>query len=140
MDIIEQIKAQVISDVQPLLGASFTVFNGVPQSIQVADDEYSDDELPAVAVFVSDAQVTDESFDSEEWAGVLHVVLYDVSSNQVEQVLNGYSETVHSVVTRDYTANGLLLSCARSSLASEKDNELPWGMLDLMFNIEWETN
>lgn len=139
MSVNNQIRQAIIDDLKPTLGSGYTYFNGLPQSIEVGVDSDSETQLPAVAVFIEEGEVTDADFESEEWAGVLHVQLFDVAANDIEPVLDAVAEQVLTVIDRHYTAQGLLSNCSRNGFSYSKDEDLPWGVLDLTFIITWET-
>lgn len=135
-----EIREAVIVDLTAALGIAFTYFNGRPSVVRVNKDPDVDDDLPAIAVFIDEGRATDSDFDSEEWSAVLHVEIFQMSINDMDAALDVVGDQVRQVITRHYTADGVLSDCSRSGFNYTKDEEQPWGALDLTFDIEWETD
>jgi len=138
MNINDLIRQQVIVDLQQEL-PEVTFFNGRPVSIAVGSDGEEDSELPAIAVYLDEGEATDAGFDSEEWQAVLHVEVFVLATNDTDPVLDGFGERVNNVITRHYTADNLLDGCSRRSFNYTRDDEQPWGTLDLTYLITLET-
>lgn len=139
MSINNEIRLAVIADLTAVLGESFTYFNGRPASVEVSSDPGTEDELPAVAVFVDEGKAANSDFGDEEWSAVLHVEIFQLALNDMDSALDAISDQVLQVITRHYDAAGLLAGCSRSGFNYTRDDEQPWGTLDLTFDIEWET-
>lgn len=139
MSINNQIREAVIADLTAVLGGGFTYFNGRPASVEVSTDPDTDDQLPAVAVFVDEGKATNSGFGDEEWSAVLHVEIFQLALNDMDSALDAISDQILQVITRHYDASGILAGCDRSGFNYTRDDEQPWGTLDLTFDIEWET-
>jgi len=116
-----------------------TYFNGRPYSIAVGEDGEEDSELPAIAVYLDEGEATDEDFDTEEWSATLHVEVFALATNQMDAYLDGFGERIRQVIDRHFTAGGLLSSCSRKGFNYTRDEEQPWGTLDLTYVITLET-
>lgn len=139
MSINNQIRLAVIADLTAELGSGFTYFNGRPATVEVNTDPDVADDLPAVAVFLEDGKVTDSDFGSEEWGATLHIEIFDIAVNDMDAALDAVSDQVLLVIERHYDAGGILSACGRAGFNFTRDDEQPWGTLDLTFDIEWET-
>ncbi|EOW7174530.1 phage tail terminator protein [Vibrio parahaemolyticus] len=147
MEINKQIRQQVISDLQanlidgegqPLIAA---YFSGRGEPVTASDDgETGYLEVPAVSVYLSEGEPTDQSFDGEEWSAVLAVEIMDLATNQLDDELDTLSEKVLEVIGRDYKASGLLSLCNRAGFSYVREDGAPWGSLVLTFTIEMETD
>ncbi|HAS6253071.1 TPA: hypothetical protein RQL13_003574 [Vibrio vulnificus] len=142
MEINNRIRKQVISDLtvgmvtdsgDPMVAA---FFNGSPSFIQVPEID-DDGDIPAVAVAISDGQSTEESLDEITWQAIMTVRVYLVADNDTDPELDAFGETILSLIGTNYDANGLLSLCNRRSFDYGRDDEQPWGTLDLLFTIEY---
>ena len=143
MEINNRIREQVISDLKvgmvtdsgdPMVA---TFFNGLPAFIEVPEMEGYEGDIPAVAVAINDGQPVDEDFEEITWQAVLTVRIYLVADNHTDPELDAFGQKVLSVVGKHYSANGLISLCNRRGFDYERDDEQPWGMLDLAFTIEY---
>ncbi|MFZ6039772.1 phage tail terminator protein [Vibrio natriegens] len=143
MEINNIIREQICSDLKaglvdeaggPMVA---TFFNGQPTFISVPEFENDESDIPAVSVSVSEGQSVDEDFEEITWRSILTIRIYLVADNNTDKELDALGEKVLSVITKHYTANGLLDLCNRHSFDYARDEEQPWGTLDLAFNIEY---
>ncbi|OCH31325.1 hypothetical protein A6E13_01990 [Aliivibrio fischeri] len=143
MEINTKIREQVISDLKSgLLTDSgdpmvATFFNGLPAFIEVPEMEGYEGDIPAVSVSLSDGTATDEDFDAITWQAVLNIRVYLVADNSTDPELDKFGSEILKIITRNYTANGLLSLCNRTSYDYGRDDEQPWGTLDLAFTVEY---
>jgi len=136
--VISDLKAGLITETGDSMVATF--FRGNPAFIAVPefeDEEDNESDIPAVAVSISEGQSVDEDFEEITWRSILTIRIYLVDKNNVDQELDALGEEVLKVITKHYTANGLLDLCNRHSFDYARDEEQPWGTLDLAFNIEY---
>lgn len=136
--VITDLKSELIDENNNQLIALY--INGLPIFLEVSDpnDPTYIGDIPALSVSISNGEPTNDDFDNEEWAGTLLIRIYLVASNIVDSELDRLGQRVLSVINRDYTAHGLLGLCNRSSFTYGRDDEQPWGMLDLSFAIEYK--
>ncbi|EFN4098769.1 phage tail protein, partial [Escherichia coli] len=64
-----QIRQVVLARLQEQCGDSATFFDGLPAFVDAQ-------ELPAVAVWLSDAQYTGKMTDEDDWQAVLHIAVF----------------------------------------------------------------
>ncbi|ELV8678893.1 TPA: hypothetical protein I7678_17920 [Vibrio vulnificus] len=132
--VIRDLKVGMVSDTGGPMVATF--FNGSPSFIQVPEIE-DDGDIPAVAVAISDGQSTEESLDEITWQAIMTVRVYLVADNDTDPELDAFGEKILSLIGTNYDANGLLSLCNRRSFDYGRDDEQPWGTLDLLFTIEY---
>ncbi len=145
MEINNAIRKQVVADLKAGLvdetGESIiaTFFNGNPRYIAVPEfeAEENDTDIPAISVSVSEGQCVEEDFEEITWRSELTIRIYLVADNNTEQELDALGEEVLKIITKHYTANGLLDLCNRQSFGYAQDEEQPWGTLNLAFTIEY---
>lgn len=143
MEINTKIREQVIADLKSgLLTDSgdpmvTTFFDGLPAYIEVAEQEGYEGDIPAVSVSLADGTATDEDFDEVTWQAVLNIRVYLVADNATDPELDKFGKEILKIITRHYTANGLLSQCNRTSYDYGRDDEQPWGTLDLAFTVEY---
>ena len=137
MDVNNRIREQVITDLSSIKFIN-RFFNGIPVSIEVPEDEDSLGELPALSVSISDGEPVDDDFDSITWRSSLIIKIYAVADNDVDTLLDSIAARVLDVIKTDYCANHILSLCNRSGFAYQRDEEQPWGTLDLIFTVEYE--
>lgn len=143
MEINNRIREQIIADLRfglvteigDQMVASF--FNGLPAFIEVPEMEGYEGDIPAVAVALSDGTSIDEVFDEITWQAALTIRVYLVADNLTDPELDKFGTAILKIITRNYTANGLLTLCNRTSYDYGRDDEQPWGTLDLAFTVEY---
>lgn len=147
MEINKQIRQRVIADLQAsLVGAEGqplipAYFSGRGEPVTASDDgETGYLEVPAIAVYLVDGEASGQTFDGEEWDGLLAVEIMDLATNQLDDDLDVLGQKVLAVMGRDYTAGGLLNLCNRAGFSYVREDGAPWGSLSLTFRIEMETD
>ena len=135
LQVIADLKAGLITETGDPMVATF--FNGHPAFISVPKYEDDESDIPALSVSISEGQITDEDFEEITWRSILTIRIYLVADNNTDEELDALGEEVLKVITKHYTANGLLDLCNRQSFEYARDEEQPWGTLDLAFNIEY---
>ena len=133
--IMSDLEIGMVSDAGDPMVASF--FNGFPAFIEVPEMDGYKGDIPAIAVSISEGQNIDEDFEEITWRAILTIRIYLVADNHTDPELDALGEEVLKVITKHYTANGLLDLCNRQSFGYERDEEQPWGTLDLAFTIEY---
>jgi hypothetical protein len=136
------IRAAVIADLETADTSALvtTYFDGFPSTIEVSSDDSDDsnDELPAVAVSISEGEVTDSDFEEVTWQAVMTIRIYRLSTtNEVDNELDVIGQMIMEAFGPHYRANGLITTCTKSSFQYGRDDVQPWGTLDLNFTIEY---
>ena len=120
--VIERLKSD-ITDV--------TYFDGRPANIDK-------DELPAVAVYITDAKQTDEYLDEDKWSAVLHVEVF-LEAKATDTELDNWMEGRIIPLMNDIPAlDELLENSAYSSYDYHRDDEMAlWGSADYQIQISY---
>lgn len=145
MDINNRIREQVKTDLAAAMltedGSSLikTFHNGVPFFLEVADpsDAYAEGDIPALSVSLSEGTPTSDDFSENTWQATMTVRLYQQASNLIEQSLDELGQVVIETLGTHYDASGLLETCNRSGFDYGRDDEQPWGTLDLYFSVQY---
>lgn len=110
-------------------------FASFPQSLFVSDDPNEADDLPAVAVAIPEGNLA-ESLDGQ--AAILTIRIYaSMEIHNMVDILEAIEDEIKSLMGDDFDCNGLLENCAYSGFAHAMDDEMPWGTLDLNYNIDY---
>lgn len=136
MEINKRIRAKVLADLKQALSASAlepvrSWFDGLPSN------EVPEDELTAVAVTLHKGESINDDMESETWESSLIIRIIIKSEFNVDAKLDSYGEEVRKLLTTHYNAGGLIENCNRASYQYERDEILPWGLLDLAFTIQY---
>ncbi|WP_417519833.1 phage tail terminator protein [Marinobacter sp.] len=145
MEINRQIRQQVISDLKAKLNPPdgeptiATFFDGFPAYINVPESSIYDEggDIPAIAVSLGDGEPGASSMSEITWSAKMIVRVYLVADTDVDADLDALGQAVLKVIGQHYSAAGLLENCNRSGFDYVRDDEQPWGMLDLIFNVEY---
>ncbi|MEJ2766978.1 phage tail terminator protein [Photobacterium sp. MCCC 1A19761] len=136
MEINRAIREQVIQDLQLAEKYSQNIpitrwFRGLPGVVNV------ESELPAIAVAVTEGEVAAGNFSAQSWTGILTVRIFVKGDVDIDSTLDSYGEMVREKLDIHYTANRLLTNFNRHSFQYARDEQSPWGTLDLNFTIEY---
>lgn len=145
MDINDRIRKQVLADLTAKLNPAdgvttiTTFFNGLPSFIEVSADPLDDDlgDLPAIAVSLSEGVPIDSDMSEITWSATLLVRIYLMTKTDIDAELDAIGQKILATIGQYYSANGLLDNCNRSGFEYGRDDEQPWGMLDLLFKVEY---
>lgn len=78
-----QIRQAVLARLREQCGDSATFFDGLPAFIDAQ-------ELPAVAVWLSDAQYTGKMTDEDDWQAVLHIAVFIRHRHRIQSWICGW--------------------------------------------------
>ncbi|UTV28998.1 phage minor tail U family protein [Photobacterium atrarenae] len=144
MDINNRIREQVLADLEAGMNSGGTSLirsfhNGLPLFLAVPEPNSFDDDgdVPALAVSIAEGTPSGDSFDDITWQATMTVRIYLQASNVVDQSLDEIGQSVLNIIDTHYDANGLLELCNRSGFDYGRDDEQPWGTLDLYFSIKY---
>ncbi|MDO6707923.1 phage tail terminator protein [Photobacterium sp. 1_MG-2023] len=144
MEINNRIRKQVMSDLESGIKAQgqsmIALFcNGTPTVLQAPDPSYPEQpcDLPAIAIALAEGQSISDDFDEETWRASLIVRIYLVVDNKLDPQLDAIGQQVRNVLHRGYTADGLLTLCNIAAYDYARDDDSPWGTLDLIFTVEY---
>jgi hypothetical protein len=139
MDVNKQIRAQVKVDLKAALDATPLLpikrwCNGLPGIPLAADSD-----LPAIAIAIQEGESKDTGLmNNLFWTGVLIVRVYVDGEIDIDDTLDNYGNVIRKTLNLNYTALGLLEDCTPEAFSYDRDEQSPWGTLDLLFNIEYQ--
>lgn len=108
-----------------------TFFDGRPVVIEESD-------LPAVAVYLSEAQCTGTEVDGDIWSAVLHVEVF-LKATQPDSVLDERMENqVYPALGNVPGLGNLIRTMAAQGYNYQRDDEMAmWGSADLTYDITY---
>ncbi|EBN5475477.1 phage tail protein [Salmonella enterica] len=108
-----------------------TFFDGRPVVVE-------EDELPAVAVYLSDAQCTGADVDGDVWSAVLHVEVF-LKAAQPDGALDEQMENrvYPALATATGLADIITIMLARGYDYQRDDQMEMWGSADLTYDITY---
>lgn len=108
-----------------------TFFDGRPVVVE-------EDELPAVAVYLSDAQCTGADVDGDVWSAVLHVEVF-LKATQPDGALDEQMENrVYPALTNATGLTDIITIMSARGYDYQRDDQMAmWGSADLTYDIAY---
>ena len=108
-----------------------TWFDGRPSVLDAQD-------LPAVAVYLTDAESSDESVDEDMWRATLHIEVF-LKGDDTDSALDEWMENnIYPVMTSIPTLSGVLETMSARGYDYQRDDELAtWGSADLQYSVSY---
>lgn len=108
-----------------------TWFDGRPAVLDVQD-------LPAVAVYITDAESTDESVDEDMWRATLHIEVF-LKADATDSALDEWMEAnIYPVMGSVPALSGVIETMATLGYDYQRDDEMAtWGSADLKYSISY---
>ena len=125
------IRIAVLTALQRNISDSVTWFDGRPGFLDEQD-------LPAVAVYLSDARASDESVDEDMWTAVLHVEVF-LKATATDSVLDSWMEDrIYPAMADVPELADLLELIVDQGYDYQRDEEaMTWGSADLSYSISY---
>lgn len=126
-----QIRQAVLARLREQCGDSATFFDGLPAFIDAQ-------ELPAVAVWLSDAQYTGKMTDEDDWQAVLHIAVF-IRAQAPDSELDMWMESTIFPALNDIPAlSGLIDTLNPLGFNYQRDNEMAtWAMAEITYQITY---
>ncbi len=127
-----EIRAAVLSALKANITERVTWFDGRPAFI----DEH---ELPAVAVYLTDASSAEEFVDEDTWEAVLHIEVF-LRAKETDSALDTWMEEKIFPALEGVTGlSALLLKMNLQGYDYRRDDEfMMWGSADLLWKITYQ--
>lgn len=108
-----------------------TWFDGRPSVVDAQD-------LPAVAVYLTDAESSDESVDEDMWRATLHIEVF-LKGDDTDSALDEWMENnIYPVMASISTLSGVLETMSARGYDYQRDDELAtWGSADLQYSVSY---
>lgn len=127
-----EIRAAVLSALKENISERVNWFDGRPVFID-------EQELPAVAVYLTDASATEEFVDEGTWKAVLHIEVF-LRAKETDSVLDMWmEEKILPALEAVPGLSALLLKMNLQGYDYRRDDEyMMWGSADLQWNITYQ--
>lgn len=126
-----QIRAAVLDALKGSITDSVTWFDGRPAVLETED-------LPAIAVYLTDAQASGEMLDEDQWAATLHIEAFLKGTSSDTDLDTWMEERIYPVVEDIPVLGGLIELMNPLGYDYQRDDEMAtWGSADLQYSITY---
>ena len=126
-----QIRAAVLDALKDNITDSVAWFDGRPAFLDVQD-------LPAVAVYLTDAQFTGAMVDEDQWSATLHIEVF-LKADLPDAALDEWMESrIYPVLSDIPGLSDLIELMAPLGYDYQRDDEMAtWGSADMQYSITY---
>jgi len=125
------IRAAVLDKLKGDIVDSVTWFDGRPVFLEEQD-------LPAVAVYLSDAEYTGNTLDEDSWQATLHVEVFLKAANPDSALDSWMEEKVYPSMASVPALAGLIETITPQGYDYQRDDEMAtWGSVDLSYSLNY---
>lgn len=125
------IRAAVLDKLKGDIVDSVTWFDGRPVFLEEQD-------LPAVAVYLSDAEYTGNTLDEDSWQATLHVEVFLKAANPDSALDSWMEEKVYPSMASVPALAGLIETITPQGYEYQRDDEMAtWGSVDLSYSLNY---
>ncbi|NWC65150.1 phage minor tail U family protein [Cedecea sp. P7760] len=125
------IRAAVLAKLKADISDSVTWFDGRPAFLEEGD-------LPAVAVYLSNAEYTGATLDADDWQAVLHIEVFLKATNPDTALDNWLEEKVYPAMEGIPGLEALIETMTPQGYDYQRDDEMAtWGSVDLTYAITY---
>lgn len=126
-----QIRAAVLDALKDNITDSVAWFDGRPAFLEVQD-------LPAVAVYLTDAQFTGAMVDEDQWSATLHIEVF-LKADLPDAALDEWMESrIYPVLSDIPGLSDLIELMAPLGYDYQRDDEMAtWGSADMQYSITY---
>lgn len=125
------IRAAVLAKLKIDINDPVTWFDGRPVFLEEQD-------LPAVAVYLSDAEYTGETLDEDSWQAVLHVEVFLKAINPDSALDAWMEEKVYPSMASVPALADLIETITPQGYEYQRDDEMAtWGSVDLSYSLTY---
>ena len=125
------IRAAVLAKLKADISDSVTWFDGRPAFLEEGD-------LPAVAVYLSNAEYTGATLDADDWQAVLHIEVFLKATNPDTALDNWLEEKVYPATEEIPGLEALIETMTPQGYDYQRDDEMAtWGSVDLTYAITY---
>ncbi|HDS1149641.1 TPA: phage tail protein [Pluralibacter gergoviae] len=127
-----EIRSAVIDALESAVGDSAIYFDGRPAVIEEED-------FPAIAVYLSDAEYTGEELDSDTWQATLHIEVF-LPAQVPDSELDEWVETrIYPAISDIPALANLITVMVPQGYEYQRDDSLAlWSSADLKYSINYE--
>ena len=125
------IRAAILAKLKAEITDTVTWFDGRPVFLEEQD-------LPAVAVYLSDAEYTGDSLDEDSWQAVVHIEVFLKASSPDSALDSWMEEKVYPALGDIPELLPLIELMNASGYDYQRDDEaMMWGSADLSYSISY---
>lgn len=126
-----QIRAAVLAALKRNIIEQVTWFDGRPGFLDEED-------LPAVAVYLTDARASDDNIDEDMWSALLHIEVF-LKAKEPDSALDAWmEEKVYPALGDIHELLPLIELMNASGYDYQRDDEaMMWGSADLSYSISY---
>lgn len=126
-----QIRTAVLTALKNSITDPVTWFDGRPAFLEVQD-------LPAVAVYLTDAQFTGAMVDEDQWSATLHIEVF-LKSDLPDAALDEWMESrIYPLLSDIPGLSDLIELMAPLGYDYQRDDEMAtWGSADMQYSITY---
>ena len=126
-----QIRTAVLTALKNSITDPVTWFDGRPAFLEVQD-------LPAVAVYLTDAQFTGAMVDEDQWSATLHIEVF-LKADLPDAALDEWMESrIYPVLSDIPGLSDLIELMAPLGYDYQRDDEMAtWGSADMQYSITY---
>lgn len=127
-----EIRKVIIDRIKAIAGDGVTYFDGRPVFIDEND-------LPAVAVYITDAQYTAENLDTDAWEATLHIEVF-LKNIHPDSALDDWMENkIYPALEGAVELNGMVRIIVPQGYEYQRDNDIAaWGSADLTYTLTYD--
>ena len=125
------IRAAILAKLKAEITDTFTWFDGRPVFLEEQD-------LPAVAVYLSDAEYTGDSLDEDSWQAVVHIEVFLKASSPDSALDSWMEEKVYPAMAFIPGLTELVETFTPQGYDYQRDDEMAtWGSVDFTYLITY---
>lgn len=125
------IRAAILAKLKNDITGDVAWFDGRPAFLEEQD-------LPAVAVYLSDVEYAGQTLDEDDWQAVLHVEVFLKASNPDTALDNWMEEKVYPAMAVVPQLDQLIETITPQGYDYQRDDEMAtWGSVDLTYSITY---
>lgn len=125
------IRAAVLAKLKADISDSVTWFDGRPAFLEEGD-------LPAVAVYLSDAEYTGDTIDADDWQATLHIEVFLKASNPDTALDTWLEEKIYPALQEIPGLEALIETMTPQGYDYQRDDEMAtWGSVDLTYSLTY---
>lgn len=127
-----QIRAAILSALKKGITDPVTWFDGRPAILDPED-------LPALAVYITDAQSTEDSVDEDIWHATLHIEVF-LKAAETDSALDEWMESrIYPNLNSVPGLSGLIETMSAQGYDYQRDDEMAtWGSADMKYSLSYE--
>lgn len=131
MNIHTQIRHCILDKLKQTVGESVVFFDGLPALIEEGD-------IPAIAVYLTDAQYQGEMLDQNDWQAVLHMAVFLPAQATDEELDTWVENRILPVLSDEAALSQVIDTMVAHGYEYQRDSDATlWSMAELTYRITY---